>query len=171
MTSILGICYPLLLYYSILEEIKYKDNVVDEKSFESKSFLKNELIVIGIIVFVAMLSGVFPITMIGIGSDSMYPKIHKGDAIIYKKVYNEDRIKIGDIIVYEDDVQKRTVVHRLVEKKEENNITYYITKGDANNSIDKINITKDEIKGIVVFRIRYVASISVWISELLRKGV
>ena len=101
----------------------------------------------------------------------MYPKIHKGDAIIYKKVYNENSIRVGDIIVYDDDVQKRTVIHRLVAKKEENNVTYYLTKGDANNSIDSVNVTMKEIRGVVVFRIRYVAALSVWISELLNKGV
>ena len=172
MTSILGICVPILLYLSILSEIRLKENIKEIKTFSKESLFKNEMIVLLIIAFISLLSGLFPITAIGIGSDSMYPKINKGDAIIYKKVYNEDRIKIGDVIVFYDEVQQKTIVHRLVEKKEENGIIYYITKGDANNSVDaNINLTYKDIKGVVLFRIRYVASISVWVNEVLKKGV
>ena len=171
MTSILGICVPLLFYISILKEIRFKENIKEIKTFSKDTLFKNEMLIFIVIAIVSLISGVFPITVIGIGSDSMYPKINKGDAIIYKKVYNEDRIKIGDILVYYDEVQKRTIVHRLVEKKEINGVVYYITKGDANNSVDSINLTYKDIKGKVIFKLRYAATFSVWLNELLNKGV
>lgn len=170
MTSVLGVCYPILVYISMLKEIKYKENIVEGKFFAKESLAKSEALIVGIILFVALLSGIFPITLIGIGSDSMYPKIHKGDAIIYKKVYNIDRLEIGDVIVYYDETQNRTIVHRLVEKKEVNNQIVYKTKGDANNSIDSIDITEKDIKGKVLFKIRYVAYFSIWLSELLKRS-
>ena len=38
--------------------------------------------------------------MIGIGSQSMDPTIHKGDAVILQKVTDKTDLKKGDIVAY-----------------------------------------------------------------------
>ena len=107
--------------------------------------------------------------MFGVGSNSMKPQISKGDAVIIKKITKDEEIKKGDIIAYKRD--NKIIIHRLVKIKTKNNKKIYITKGDANNSEDNIEIKIKNIKGKVIVKIPYIAYPSVFISELIsQKG-
>lgn len=80
-------------------------------------------------------------------SGSMAPTIKTGSLVITKpaKVY-----QINDIITFENpqDTQK-TITHRIIETKKENNVDYFITKGDANSSPDAVNVYPKMIIGKV----------------------
>ena len=60
-------------------------------------------------------------------------------------------------------------MHRVVEIEEINGVKHYRTKGDANGSRDKVDVTYAKIHGKVLLRIPYVAYPSVWLSEKLKK--
>ena len=94
----------------------------------------------------------------------MTGKINKGDAVIVMKVKSEKDFKKGDIITYE--YNGKTIVHRLVEIKEENGKKKYITKGDANITEDNVDLYIDDIKGVVKLRFPYIAYPSILLSEL-----
>ena len=70
-------------------------------------------------------------------------------------------VKVGDIIDFRDG--DFIVTHRIVEIK----TGYYTTKGDNNNIKDVTKRKKDDIIGIVEFRIPYIGYPSVFVSEFI----
>lgn len=90
-----------------------------------------------------------PVPIVSVASDSMIPRLHKGDLVIAIKPEN---IKVGDIIIYEANcpaLPHEDIIHRIVEI---NNGTY-ITKGDNNPIRDPCPVSPDEVKGKVLFAI------------------
>ena len=74
-------------------------------------------------------------------SGSMEPTYKIGTVIYYKQVPKEE-LKVGDIITFE--IEKNELVsHRIYQVTDD----YVVTKGDANNSPDNLEITYDKIKG------------------------
>jgi signal peptidase len=82
-------------------------------------------------------------------SGSMEPTIMTGDVIIIKSFpeYNKN-----DVITYRD-AGERIVTHRIIETVAENDKTVFITKGDANRSIDNDTVSPEEIIGKVLLMI------------------
>ena len=82
-------------------------------------------------------------------SGSMEPKIHVGSVAIVKP--SED-IKTGDIITFSDPRDPTSLVTHRIESIE-NEI--FKTKGDANNTPDNWEVTKDNIVGKFLFSVPY----------------
>lgn len=76
-------------------------------------------------------------------SNSMEPVLKKHDLIIIRK---EKDYKLKDIITYKK--EGSYITHRLIDKLNDT----YVTKGDANNEIDK-RINKKDIVGKYIFKI------------------
>lgn len=168
--SMILITLPIMIYISTSSIIEQYTNEPIKHEFEEKS-IKLYDIPLAIIILVPMLliSGVFKYQMFGIGSNSMQPKISRGDAVIIKKIKTEKEIKKGDIIAYK--TSDRIIIHRIVKTKTKNNEKIYTTKGDANNTEDNVEIKLKNIKGKVIVKIPYISYPSVFISELFsQKG-
>ena len=87
-------------------------------------------------------------------SGSMAPDININDVVIIK---DEDNYKVGDVVTYKD--QKNVyVTHRIVEQSP----TGFVTKGDANNTIDAKEVSLNQIQGKVVFSSRFLGSLIQW---------
>lgn len=82
-------------------------------------------------------------------SGSMEPELSVDDLLI---VTPSDTYEVGDVVVYQ--TQRTAVVHRIVSINGEE----IITRGDANNTDDD-PITKENIKGKVIFAIPFVGLI------------
>lgn len=96
-------------------------------------------------------------------SNSMKPKLHKGD-LIFAKETKSTNIKINDIIVYR--TKNNTITtHRVTNIKKANNKLCFITKGDNNNVIDKELVNEDKIEGRYVFKIPYIGNILLFIQH------
>lgn len=81
-----------------------------------------------------------------INSGSMEPNIKVGSVVIVEK---QTKYHLNDIVTYKlDDL---IITHRLVNVENNN----WLTKGDANNSIDPWQIQENQIKGKVIFHIPY----------------
>ena len=117
------------------------------------------LTIITSLLLVLFMLGLFTYQPIAILSNSMNPTFKKGDVVIYKK---EENIVLGDIIVFQ--YQNQIIVHRVVSINE-----YYVTKGDANNSVDYIKVQKEDIKGVYQFSLKYLGYPSIWLNELFTK--
>lgn len=85
-------------------------------------------------------ANIFGYTFFEVVSGSMTPEIEKWDLIVVKI---DSEYEVGDIISYKSG--DAFITHRIVEK----NGDTYITKGDANNTIDN-PINKDAIIGKVI---------------------
>ena len=103
--------------------------------------------------------GLFNYQAIAILSNSMNPTFNRGDVVIYKK---EQNINPGDIIVFKYD--NKIIVHRVVGINE-----YYVTKGDANKSVDYLKIKDEDILGVYQFSLKYLGYPSIWLNELFTK--
>lgn len=86
------------------------------------------------------LFGFMPLTVV---SGSMIPKFAVGTIIYYKEV-PIDRLKEGDIIVYQ--LNGNNVTHRIKEITDKG----FITKGDANNTADPMVVRDFQIEGKVM---------------------
>ncbi len=95
----------------------------------------------------------FGYTFFEVISGSMSPTIEKMDVILVKLDTNYE---VGDIVSYKND--GAIITHRIVEK----NGTTYITKGDANNTIDK-PINEEKIIGKVI---NTYGGLAIWIKVL-----
>lgn len=82
-------------------------------------------------------------------SGSMEPELSVDDLLI---VTPSDTYEVGDVVVYQ--TQRTAVVHRIVSI----NGDKIITRGDANNTEDD-PITKENIKGKVIFAIPFIGLI------------
>lgn len=90
------------------------------------------------------ISNIFGKSLITIQSDSMKPTFQTGDLIIDQVLTNADKTTLqpGDVITYYVDLNGDGIselnTHRIVERYEEGGYTYYITKGD-NNETNPVN--------------------------------
>lgn len=94
-------------------------------------------IIIYLLVFVPCLWGHKPLVVI---SGSMEPTLKVGGILYYEKMELED-FKINDILVYK--TKDHIISHRIVNIVDDG----FITKGDANNSVDNNLINKNQVLG------------------------
>jgi len=80
-------------------------------------------------------------------SGSMEPKVPVGSVVYVRKI--KENPKINDIVAFQLE-NGEEVLHRIIEQKEDGT---YITKGDANNTIDGVKLKKDNITGIYAMHI------------------
>ena len=94
-------------------------------------------------------TGLFGIQTFLISGTSMEPNYQEGDIVIIKDC-DPDQIKIGDIILFND--SSNFVMHRVIGILDSAEDLEFITKGDANNVLDK-PISGEAVKGKAVYRI------------------
>ncbi|MFR5856624.1 MAG: signal peptidase I, partial [Bacilli bacterium] len=95
------------------------------------------LIIIYLLIFIPCLWGHKPLVVI---SGSMEPTLKVGGILYYEEIDLDD-FKADDILVYK--TKKHIISHRIVDIVDEG----FITKGDANNSIDNNLVNKNQVLG------------------------
>jgi len=130
LNSMFGLIMPMMVFSYTASLIDEHQDGIKQEFISKKSRIIETPIYLVIFVFIVLISRVFPIFMIGIGSESMTGSINKGDAVIAYKSIGEPKINENDVIVFE--VPGKILIHRVVEIEEIDGIKYYRTKGDAN---------------------------------------
>jgi len=104
--------------------------------------------------------GWFPLIVL---TDSMYPEIESGDLIINKTV-DPEAVQVGDVISFFDPAGNGTtiVTHRVVEVVEENGAKMFRTRGDNNNTEDRLLVEGEDIVGTYRSRIPGAGSIALF---------
>ena len=166
LNSMFGLILPLIVFINSSQDIDDDQNYTVPEFVSQKSKLVEVPTYALVIICIALISRVFPAFVIGIGSESMTGALNKGDAAFACRA-SEENIHENDIIVFQ--TQDKVLIHRVVEIENVDGIKYYRTKGDANGTRDNINVTIDKIYGKVHFRLPYLATPSVWLSEMLKK--
>ncbi len=94
---------------------------------------------------------------------SMEPEINSGDMIIVKQIDSAD-VKEKDVIAFFDpDGNGQSILtHRVTGITEVDGQTAFITKGDANNTEDRLPATADQLVGIYVFRIHGLGNVAMF---------
>lgn len=96
-------------------------------------------------------------------SGSMETEIHKGDLII-TKITDPKALKVNDIIAFRD-AEDTVTTHRIIEIVENDGETYFITKGDNNDSQDQNLVEYADVEGIYIGRIPGIGSMMSSLSE------
>lgn len=164
LNSMFGLILPMVVFMYSSREVDEHEDGMEEEFIEKKSKLIELPMYIVIFIVIALISRIFPIFVIGIGSESMTGALNKGDAVVACKVRKEN-IKTNDIIVFQ--AHNQILIHRVVEIEDIDGISHFRTKGDVNGTRDNIDVTIDKIYGKVKLRIPYIAYPSVWITQLL----
>lgn len=163
MTAIIDTVIPIILFlyirYEKVKLVPQKDRrmVIDTNP---GSVIP---LVITIVLVIWFALGIFPVKPIAIATGSMEKEICVGDVAIIKKCNSND-VNVGDIIEYQ--MEGYTVVHRIIEKRQNNGRFSFITKGDNNNAPDRDEVKEDQLIGKVIFKIKYIGYPAIWMHLL-----
>lgn len=166
--SILNCTIPFFSYVYINYIINKWDKLTKKKRIKVVD-LKGLILMISFVGLMILFGlGVFPVEPLVIASNSMYPKIHRGDIVILKDTPIE-KVKVGDTIRYR--MEGYSVVHRVksIEKDADGNMVF-ITKGDNNRDVDLYPVKTYQFDGVVLFDIRYVGYPTLILNELLNSS-
>ena len=141
--------FMLLMLYSGIVENQSESHNKSKKQMR----LSDIPLLLLMVLFACIIFGIGPFKLIGIETGSMAPKYNRGDGVIVDKNVNKDELKVGDVIAYYDKDNK-LIVHRIINKNIDESFT---TKGDYNNTADSSFVKKDQIFGIVRFKIPWIA--------------
>lgn len=103
----------------------------------AKSFTSDE---------VPSVAGALPLIVL---TDSMYPVIESGDLIICHTAEAEE-IEVGDVIAFFDPAGNGSTIvsHRVLEVTEQDGQIAWRTKGDNNNTEDRLLVTADKLVAV-----------------------
>ena len=168
--AIIDFVLPILILFKVRKNVnKYSD---EDKEID-RNYKKSAIIILIIpivltIIIIYFVSGYFRYYALAIASGSMHPIFDRGSVVITEQVNdkydNYDKLKEGEIIAFK--AEKNIVVHRLIRIVNVGDEVYYYTKGDANKEEDNYLIKKENIIGIVRFKIPYIGYPTVWFSEI-----
>ncbi len=169
--AVIDFVLPIVVLFLLFNWYKKKLAKKEEKKDYKKS--KNGMnvgfsifTVLFILVIVYLTSGFFKYYALSIGSPSMEPTINKGDVAIVEKIDDVSTLKNGDVLVYEkEDI---VIVHTIVEVITDGVDYSFITKGDNNEDVDNWVVSKEQVIGIVKFKIKYIGYPTVWLSEAVK---
>ena len=170
MDSVVNTCTPVIIGGLIFISLKqFKNKEISEQKIKKTKLYKYFLLIILVIIVLGiniLTSCRFRYSMIAIGSNSMVPVIHRGDAVIYDSHIDINDLNVGDVLVFRKD--SKVVVHRIIEIKNIEGERIFYTKGDNNNGPDGYPITQEDVLGLCKKRIRFIGIVSVHISELIK---
>lgn len=167
--SLLNSIIPFFSYIYINYLINKLDKTLDRRDNKTVG-IKGWILMILFIIFMVLFGlGVFNIKPLVIASNSMLPKIRKGDIVIIKDI-GVNKIKKGDVIRYKMDGYY--VVHRVVLiRTDEKGKREFVTKGDNNNDVDLFSVKEYQVDGIVKLDIPYLGYPTLIFSKILHTDV
>jgi signal peptidase I len=154
---------PFILY-KVIDGLKVEREMPKASDIRKRNWDRIETVILLtiFIILAGLVSREFKYSMIAVGSGSMTGTVNKGDAIIYER-YNGQILHEGDIIVFK--IDNTLIVHRIYKKFFLGDEYAYMTKGDANQSVDNWIVESNMVVGQVKKRVKYIAWPSVWINE------
>lgn len=167
--SLVNLFLPILIYFFIdsLYERK-KRYALGQKSLFRRTLSKilTAVAVIIMIGTVMLISNQFYYGALVIATDSMTGELNKGDVAIFEK-YEDQFLREGQVIVF--DQNGTMVVHRIADIKIINEVTRYYTKGDANDANDVGFRLKEDIVGLVNYKLPYIGFPTLWLRSLFAR--
>ncbi|MGN1380779.1 MAG: signal peptidase I [Bacilli bacterium] len=168
--AIIDFVLPILILFKVRKNInKYSEERQEiDRNYNRPTIILLIIPVVLIIIIIYFVSGYFKYYALAIASGSMHPVFDRGSVVITERVNdkygNYSKLKEGEIIAYR--TGKNIIVHRLIRIVSAGDELFYYTKGDANNEEDDYLIKKEDIIGIVRFKIPYIGYPTVWFSEI-----
>ncbi len=97
-------------------EVGKEENINNDKNNLNKftNFFKEWIIPVIAAIAIAILINKFLVYNVYIPSESMVPTLNVGDKLVVTRIYNTDKIKRGDIVVFYSDELQETVIKRVI---------------------------------------------------------
>lgn len=114
------------------------------------------------LIVVPKATGARPLTVL---SGSMAPTYDPGDVVIVRPT-DTDELQVGDVITFQpvsDD--PRLTTHRIDAIAYGDEGEEYITKGDANDSVDRAPVKPEQVMGEIWYAVPLVGHVSVWMAS------
>ena len=168
LSAVTGIVYPFIVYRVVNKAIIHAEKKDKILAKTSRKLLTYPIYLI-LFILIVLISGILKYQLIAIGSNSMKDVYERGDAVLVYK-YNKDQldqINIGDILVYR--YQDTVITHRVVDKYYSNGHLAFRTKGDNNKTVDNNIILDDDVRGIVINKIKFIGYPTILIQEMFDK--
>ena len=168
--AIIDFVLPILILFKVRKNInKYSEERQEiDRNYNRPTIILLIIPIVLIIIIIYFVSGYFKYYALAIASGSMRPVFDRGSVVITERINdkydNYSKLKEGEIIAYR--TGKNIIVHRLIRIVNAGDELFYYTKGDANNEEDDYLIKKEDIIGIVRFKIPYIGYPTVWFSEI-----
>lgn len=158
--------FPFLNYY-ILES--FYGETSDSIEIKENKLIKvlTSILLVMLVVYIGLISCLFKYGALVIGSGSMTGTIDKGDVIIFSKQIKMSEVNKKDIIVFTRNNTK--IVHRVIDKKKQNDEYRLYTKGDSNKKADDGYITEKDLYGNVLFKIKNIGLPTIWLHEMFKR--
>ena len=162
--SVFKLILPYIMYAIVQTFYGKKEEIISTKHKRRDTVILIISIII-IVLIIMLVSCKFKFGALVVGSASMTGTINKGDIIIYEKYEEEEQVKVGSVIVFNNDDTK--IIHRIIDKKTVGGKLIYHTQGDANQTKDEGYRVYEDIYGQVKLRIPYIGYFTLWINDLL----
>lgn len=162
--SVFKLILPYIMYAIVQTFYGKKEEIISTKHKRRDTVILIISIII-IVLIIMLVSCKFKFGALVVGSASMTGTINKGDIIIYEKYEKEEQVKVGSVIVFNNDDTK--IIHRIIDKKTVGGKLIYHTQGDANQTKDEGYRVYEDIYGQVKLRIPYIGYFTLWINDLL----
>lgn len=164
LNSIINLITPFLIYFSIKRILNYanKERVI---KISRKMWYFYVPLWLCLIFVVILVSGMFRYKIMAIGSGSMETSISKGDALIFEKYDGSEKPIKNQVLVFRHN--GKYITHRVYEVINDDGNIFYITKGDANNTVDDFKVYESDIVGIGKLNIKYIGYPTIWFQELI----
>ena len=165
---LLQLAVTLIIYFFIMNEYLWHVKRIYSKRTDKKNSFLYIALCLFVLCFGLFIAGVFTYQPVAVLTYSMVPTFTRGDAVIVKKLDEDEvrKLKKGDIIQYQYNNQA-VVLHRIVDVYWLDGELVYVLKGDNNDSVDSDVVHTDQILGKVIFSIPKIGYPSVWLSEFL----
>jgi signal peptidase len=159
----LMIMLPTLLFMRFNEFFVTK-RPIPGRHQRSGRLIRTAPVVAVLTVIVILVSGIFRYWAMAIGSDSMRPNISTGDVVIIDKDFGEARdIAAGTVVAFRHDGQ--IIAHRLTAVKDGASGLTLQTKGDNNEKDDAWTVRKDDLVGVVLYKIPVIGWPTIWLDR------
>ena len=162
-SAVIDLVFPIILLLHCVYFISSKDKYHIYRAIKAMKPRGIIPLVVGIVLVIWFAIGIFPIKPIAIASGSMEPEINIGDLVIVRKC-NVNDIEVGTVIEYKR--KDFSVVHRVVDKVQKDGRIILTTKGDNNTMPDADPVLEEQIVGMAIAKIPYIAWPTIWIQNL-----
>jgi signal peptidase I len=114
------------------------------------SFLLGVVLVLALVLTLPALTGHRSMTVL---TGSMEPTLETGSVVV-DEVIHPTEARIGDIVTFTDPAnQGRLITHRLRRARVEGNTAHMVTKGDANDTVERWDVPVDGEIGRVILHV------------------
>jgi outer membrane protein assembly factor BamB len=115
---------------------------------------------LGLILWASVLAVAPGWTQHALSSGSMGPAIQRGDVVLTSPAPAE--LEPPQVVAFTDPTHGDSIVHRIVDRNDDGT---YVTRGDANTSVDSTPLDPERILGVGRILVPLVGYVAVWLAE------